>query len=70
MKAISIEVNAAEQEKIESFIKSINTNEEMAACSTGKTTICVAAVGEYGIAYAEAIAAKIFDNEINVTVIK
>ena len=70
MKAINIQVNAAEKGKIEAFIKSININEEMAACPAGEAKICVAAIGECGIAYAKALAAQAFDNEVEVTVIK
>lgn len=70
MKAINIQVNATEKGKIESFIKAININEEMAACPADEATVCVASIGECGIAYAKALAAKTFDNEVTVTVIK
>lgn len=70
MKAINITVNEMDKGKMEAFIKDININEEMAACPAGETTICVAALGECGIAYAKAVAAKTFENEVKVTVIK
>lgn len=70
MKAVNIKVNENERDKIDSFIKAINANEEMAACPAGEIVICVAATNECGIAYAKAVAVKTFDNEVAITVIK
>ena len=70
MKAIIMKVDASEKNKIEAFITSINTYEEMAACYAGDAMVCVSAIGECGIAYAKAIATNAFDNEVKVIVIK
>lgn len=70
MKAINIAVDISKLNKIEDYIREINSNEELAACPAGKGGICVAAVGECSIAYAEALAMNVFDNYIIVTKLK
>lgn len=70
MKAINIAVDISKLNKIEDYVRRINSNEELAACPAGKGEICVVAVGERGIAYAEALATEVFDSCIFVKRIK
>lgn len=70
MRAINIEVDISKLKEIESFIQTINSNDELAACRAGEGKICVAAIGDCGIAYAEALAVHAFDNYAIITKIK